>query len=480
MNSAFFGIDFGTTNCSSVRVIGGDFQKYGDDAGFPLPSTVALDIATGQAFCGRSVWDNREEYRQSGNYHVIESVKWHLGTDERWATEAKIWTPEEVAAQLFKQLSERALHRGIDPISKAVIAIPVDYPAALRRSLRRAAGIADIEVITFITESTAALVRHFAKLQHCRYVAIFDWGGGTLDISILEIRDGRIIELATEGMPIAGNVIDDDFAQAVHVRVMEQRHQSIPFSAMSSVDRDNLRTKCEFAKRCLSSQSATRILLTSYGGQPVNIEVEKAWFESLISAHVELAIEELSKAVIAAGLSFDSINRLLVIGGSSQLSLLREKLQNDRRFSGAFLESSEAEWDVAAGAAIVAQTPGEYRVAESIGILLSDGTLHDLVHEGETVLPSERSISLSLVEDSKQANFIIEKRANGFRQRVPPERILEFGVETVGFDLESIDLAYRIDPDFIFQLRAKSRALRGREAVREYGKLRLSYEIAQC
>jgi molecular chaperone DnaK len=479
MTAAYFGIDFGTTNCTAVRIIGGEFQKYGDETGFPLPSTVALDIATGEAFCGRSVWNNREQDRQAGNYHVIESVKWHLGTDERWPTEARIWTPEEVAAQLFRQLSGRAQQRGIDPIAKAVIAIPVDYPATLRRSLRRAAQMAEIEVITFITESTAALIRHFGKLQHCRYVAIFDWGGGTLDISILEIRDGRIVELATEGMPIAGNAIDDDFAQAVHAKVMEQRRLSTPFSAMSSIDRDNLRTKCEFAKRCLSNQDATRILLTSYGGEPVNIEVARPWFESLISAHVELAIEELAKAVVSSGLSYDAINRLLVIGGSSQLSLLREKLRSDRRFSAAFLEPSEAEWDVAAGAAIVAQHPGAYQMAESIGILLSDGAFHDLVREGETVVPTERCVSLSLVEDVRQANLIIEKRANGFRKRIPPERILEFGVETAGFDLERIDLTYKIDPDFILQLKARSRAIHCQDVAHEYGKLRLSYEIAQ-
>jgi molecular chaperone DnaK len=477
MTGPHFGIDFGTTNCSAVKVIGDDFQKYGDETGLPLPSVVAIDIATGEASCGRSIWQNRDEYRQSGSYHVIESVKWHLGTDERWATETKVWTPEDVAATVLQQLSLRAKQLGVDPISQAVVTIPVDYPGVSRRSLRRAAAQAGIEITTFVTESTAALVRYFRDLRHCRYVAIFDWGGGTLDISILEIREGRVLELSTEGMSIAGDAIDDDFAQAIHARVMEQRKQSTPFTAMSSVDRDNLSTKCELAKRMLSQQKETDVLLSAYGGQPISVRVERSFFESLIGTHVELAVEELAKAVVAAGLSFDAINRLVVIGGSSQLRLLHEKLRGDRRFAAAFHSSAEAEWDVAAGAAIVSRSPGVYETAEDIGLLLSDNTFYELISEGEEVFSNEKSISLSLVEDAKQANLVVAKRANGMRKLVAPEHILEFGVDTCGFDLECIELLYRIDPDLVLQVKAASRALRGRQVVREYGKLRFSYHV---
>jgi molecular chaperone DnaK len=477
MTEPHFGIDFGTTNSSAVKMIGDSFQKYGDEAGLPLPSVVAIDIATGEAICGRSVWQARDDYRQSGSYHVVESVKWQLGTDQRWATEAKVWTPEDVAATVLQQLSRRAEQLGVDPISQAVITIPVDYPGVSRRSLRRAAALAGIEITTFVTESTAALVRYFRDLRHCRYVAIFDWGGGTLDISIVEIREGRVLELATEGMSIAGDAIDDDFAQAIHARVMDQRKQSTPFSAMSSVDRDNLRTKCELAKRMLSRQKETDVLLSAYGGQPLTVHVEQAWFESLTSTHVELAIEELAKAVTAAGLSFDAINRLVVIGGSSQLRLLHEKLRGDRRFAAAFHPSVEAEWDVAAGAAIVSQTPGVYENAEDIGLVLSDNTFYELICEGEQVHTNERSVSLSLVEDAKQANVVVAKRANGMRTLTPPEHILEFGVDTCGFDLECIELLYRIDPDLVLQMKASSRARRGPQVVREYGKLRFSYHI---
>lgn len=475
--SAHFGIDFGTTNSAAVKLVGAEIQKYGDETGQPLPSVVALDFATGEASCGREVWQKREEYRRSGNYHVIESIKRFLGTEERWATEAKIWTPEDVASVVLKRLSERATKLGVDAISKAVITIPVDYPAGARSALRRAAAKAGIEISTFVTESTAALVQHFTKLQHCRFVAVFDWGGGTLDISILEIRDGRVLELATEGMDIAGDVIDDDFAQAVHAIAMEQRQETTPFTSMPSVDRDNLRTKCELAKRQFSRQPRTDILLSSYGGRPLSVPVERSWFESLIATHVDLAIDALVKAVHKAGLSFDAINRLLVIGGSSQLRLLHEKLRNDVRFAGAFQASPDAEWDVAAGAALVARSPGNYEIAESIGILLSDNSFYELIREGERTSPDAKTVSLALVEEAKQANIIVAKHVNGRRRLMAPEHILEFGVDTNGFDLECIDLSYRIDPDLVLEMKAHSRARVNYEIIRQYGKLRFAYQV---
>ena len=475
--TAFFGIDFGTTNSAAVKVMGQEFQKYGDEAGQPLPSVVALDKATGEARCGREVWQNREEYRSSGVFHVIESVKWELGTQTRWPTEAGVWSPEDVAGVVLKRLSERANQLGLQSINEAVISIPVDYPAEARRALRRAALKAGIHIKTFVTESTAALVRHFEQLKHCRYIAVFDWGGGTLDISVLELRDKRVLELSKEGMDIAGDAIDRDFAEAVHAKVMDQRHQSTPFFSMSSVDQDNLRTKCELAKRQLSTLPATDILLSAYGGPPLSFSVERKWFESLISPHVDLAIELLTRTIQKATISFDSVDRLLVIGGSSHLRLLHDKLRNDQRFAAAFQSTSDAEWDCAAGAALVSRTPGRHETAESIGIVLSDNSFHELIREGDVLTQEPNCVSLSLVEDAKQANFIIAKHANSRRQLQNHETIMEFGVPTSGFDLEYLDLRYCIDPDLVLKLESRSRSLGTRQVVREYGNIRCAYRI---
>jgi molecular chaperone DnaK len=470
-----FGIDFGTTNSGAVKLSqNADPQHYGDQFGAPLPSIVAIDRATGEAVCGRQVWEGRERYIDSGQYHVIQSVKWKLGKEQVWVTEQRTWSPRDIASFILKQLSNRAAALGIDPITRAVVTIPVDFPAPARTELRLAAESAGINLTTFVTESTAAFMRYLPQLRHCRYVAVFDWGGGTLDISILEIRGGTIFELSTEGMEIAGDEIDLDLARAIHAHVMEQRHSFVPFESMPPADRDNLRTKCERAKCQLSSVNSTDVLLTTYGGAPLHFVADRTWFESLITPHVDLAIDTLTKAINNCRLSFDALDRLVIIGGSSQIRLLQTKLRSDPRFSAALYVSQDAEWDVAHGAAIVELSPGGYETAESIGIVLSDNSFYEIMGCGERMFGRPRELALSLVEDSRQANIVIEKRAQ--RDSTGSERILEFSVDTLGFDLEQLMLTYNISQDLILKLRAYSTAVgSGDGAGGEYGKLRFAY-----
>src|SRR5262249_40243211 len=150
-------------------------QRYGDEAGAPLPSIVAIDRATGKMVEGRSVWEHRENYRESDNYHLIQSVKWKLGTDLVWQTEAGPLNAQDIASFILSALSQRASALGVEPIRRSAITIPVEFPPAARADLRTAAKRAGIQLSTFITESTAAFMRYLPQLRHSRYVAIFDW-----------------------------------------------------------------------------------------------------------------------------------------------------------------------------------------------------------------------------------------------------------------------------------------------------------------
>jgi molecular chaperone DnaK len=473
-----FGIDFGTTNSAAVKLIAhGEPQKYGDEAGAPFPSIVAIDRATGEAFAGRNVWEGREKFTESGNYIVVQSVKSLLAKDEVWTTEEGPWTPTDVASFVLKQLSLRAETLGLEPIRKATITIPVDFSSRSRQALRKAAEQAGIEVSTFITESTAAFIRYLPQLHHCRYVAVFDWGGGTLDVSILEIRDKTVSELSIEVMEIAGDEIDGDLAKTIHARVMESRGESQPFDSMLPADRDNLRTKCERAKCELSTADEFDVLLASYSGKPLHFTVRRDWFESLIGVHVELAIEVLVRAIQKAGLSFEAVDRILVIGGSSKLRLLRSKLRNDPRLSASLQFSTDAEWDVAAGAAILEQSPGSYEIAESIGVVLSDNSFYEIVQSGERVHSSPRRVRLCLVEDARQANIVLAKRGLNSRSAAI-ETFLSFGIDTLGFNLEALELSYMVTRDLVFRTWAES-AVAGNSGVvqREFSKLRFGYHL---
>jgi len=482
---SFFGIDFGTTNSTAVNYVPGarHAQRYGDDAGRPYPSIVAIDRATGRALSGRYVWEHHEELSQSGRYHIVHSIKRVLGKGHQvWPTQERSWTPEDVAAEILRQLSERAHRLGAPHISRAAVTIPVNFPACARKALRAAATKAGIEVTTFIKEPTAALIRHLPKVKHLHYVGVFDWGGGTLDISILEISNNRVFERATMGINSAGDDIDLTLARAVHARVMEQRGDSKQFEEMSPQDQDQLRTRCEIAKCWMSSRSSVPILMQSYGGQELAVPVDLPWFESIISRRVDDAIELLAKTLSAVPLSSDELDLLIVIGGSSKLRVLHERMQSDPRFQAKFQPAEDAEWDVAHGAAIVDSLPGAYETAESIGIILSDGTFYTIVRPHETAYESPREAGLALVEDARQANIILARAdarsVNGDASNM--QRILELGVPTAGFDAEIIQVRYDITPDLVFSVQAQSHAL-GKESnvVQEYGNLRFAYRIPE-
>jgi molecular chaperone DnaK len=482
---SFFGIDFGTTNSTAVNYVPGALhaQRYGDDAGRPYPSIVAIVRATGRATSGRSVLEHHEELSQKGQHHIIQSIKRILGrSNEVWPTEGPPWTPEDVAAEILSQLSQRAQKRGAGRISRAAVTIPVDFPASARKALRRAATRAGIEVSTFIKEPTAALIRHLPKVRHMRYVGVFDWGGGTLDISILEINNNRIFERATVGKNSAGDDIDLDLAKAIHARIMEQHGESRAFEEMSPQERDQLRTRCEIAKCWLSSHPSATVLMQSYGGRELAIEVDRAWFESIVRGRVDGAIGLLSEAISSVPLSYDELDRLIVIGGSSKLRLLHERLREDPRFQAKFEPAEDAEWDVAHGAAVVDSLPGRYETAEAIGIILSDGTFYTIVEPHEKAYEIPREAAVALVEDARQANIILARAdvgtVNGDASNMM--RILELGVPTAGFDAEAIRLSYSITPDLVFRVEAQSHAI-GKRAnlVREYGNLRFAYLIQE-
>ena len=214
-----FGIDFGTTNSCAFEF--NTKQAYGDAEGRPLPSVVVIDKATDNVFAGREALQGRLALTENGNYHVISSVKSLLESDNEWYSARRRWTVSDVTAVILDQISERAQTAG--GIREAIFSIPVDMSPKARRALREAARIAGIKVNGFVKESTSALIRYWNDVKYCRNVVVFDWGGGTLDISTMEIEGQSIHELATRGAPIAGDWIDQDIARFVHTEIMKRR-----------------------------------------------------------------------------------------------------------------------------------------------------------------------------------------------------------------------------------------------------------------
>src|SRR6185295_19581695 len=145
----------------------------------------------------------------------------------------------EIIKELRRSIRER-LAPGEQLMKSAVFSIPIGCSMAKRKALRRAAQLAEIEIISFISEPTAALCRHFNEVRHWSKVAVFDWGGGTLDIAIVEIRDDVVTEIATFGKHFGGDDLDYKLAEYLHNQIMLQRGSNIPYAAVEPKFRDLL------------------------------------------------------------------------------------------------------------------------------------------------------------------------------------------------------------------------------------------------
>lgn len=471
-----FGIDFGTTNSAVVEYVNGRFVNVGDYDSNPFPSVVMIDRLTQKVSCGREVKERIIELREQHNCIVVESVKTFLASDDfRQVSGTKTMTAENVAAELFKVLSAKAEKLAGEPISEAVVAIPVGMTSEKRAALRRAARAAGIEVRSFVSEPTAAFVAHAENLRHCKYVVVFDWGGGTLDISILEAQGDSIIERYTCGWEIAGDYIDRRFAEWLHLRFAEEHGINVAFHSIEPKDRQRLINAAERYKRELQSDTErVKIALGNYAGaRMISQEVSQDEFDDLIRGIINDAVDLLIASVEKAGLSMKEIGKLIIVGGSSNLLSLRRELEK-RWPQPNMIFPPKAEWDVARGAAWLAAHPGCYKTAESVGLVLADGEYYEILQAGTLLQDAGCRLHFGLIEDTRTATFLFALRDGRNHRAV---HIGELYIDTFGFSNELINLDCRITEDLVFEAVGHSefKPQAARQFV--YNNLRLMYKL---
>lgn len=451
----YFGIDFGTTNSATVGcMVMGDNREmvlYGDDEGLPMPSVVAIDKTTGNVFTGREAWEKKMELSQSCEY--ISSIKSILDdTDWNRTIAGKTWTPVDIAGELFKALKLKVNSRTGACMDFATVAIPIGFSAKKRNNLRKAAKLADITITSFISEPTAAFFANYDKLKSSSIVAVFDWGGGTLDISIIQNANGKISELATAGMNVAGNDIDNKIARRIHAKIARKKGIEIAFDDMPHNAQDILLVKAERAKRALEYDDIVTISINNYGVYGTCREtLDYDWFADIIKPEVDAAIACLEKAINESGVGIANIDTILMVGGSSNLRPLFKEM--DARFGDKLFFPEETMWNVGYGAAELAVRPGAYYSNQSIGIVLSDGSYFELLSPDTALQGWHKEVNFGIVDTSKEARFIFSGSPDIENSS---EKYKSFSIPAYRFLQEQISLRVEVDDDLVFRAMAKS------------------------
>ena len=480
---SWFGIDFGTTNSAAFSFTGVNEKamnpiSYGDDEGRPFPSVVAIDKITGEVIAGREAKERRNELAET--HHYISSIKTYLGTDKVWKIGDEYWTAEDVASEILAALTRSVSTKQNDTIDEAVFAVPVGYSIAKKQALRNAAERAGIKVKMFVSEPTAAFYSNYDSLKNCKNVAVFDWGGGTLDVVVITVEDDSIIELASDGMEFAGNDIDLKLAEKMHAKFTRKKNSTLTIDDLDARTKDQLLTKCEKAKCDFEDENYIAISINKYGDLgAVRDNMDYDFFKLLIENDIERAVGCLKSAIKKAGLNIQNIDRILCVGGSSKLRPLQERLE-EIFGEDMILYPDRAMWDIARGAGIISVQSGEYTLSKPIGLELSDGSFFPLLEVGQTVPCKEVTTKFSVVDQTgteiNEARFIFTD-SNSELDRDLYEYLT---VPLRGFKDEYITLSYYVDQDNIFKLKITSnREPESCMKVWSYEGLKLSFHVGE-
>lgn len=473
-----FGIDFGTTNSATVGYYLGNMTLFDGGQGLPFPSVIAIDKMTGEVVArGREVKAHHEE--MSKDHVVIGSVKTFLGTETVWNIGPRTWTPTEVAAEIFKGLAGLVHDREQARLENATVSIPVGFSPRKRRELRRAAEMAGLSISGFVSEPTAAVFKNFDYLAARQKVAVFDWGGGTLDIVVVDISGGIVSELASSGKSMGGDALDEKIARWVHQKIITASGQvGISFDEMDSLHRDELLIKAESVK----CNGEGRILLYGYGpfGDKM-VTVKRGELEELLSPEIDIAIAELSATIRKARMSPSEIGCILMVGGSSKLVGLYDRVLRAFDSTDVLPPPKDADWNMAQGAAMLEARKGEEVLSCNIGLELPDGTFFPILQEGPLSEVGERSMRFGLVEDTRSATFVFYESTSCDLDAIEKNMARKIGylsAPAFGFLNEPIILNSNIDENLLFTATAKSSRMGDvRSKIWEYEELKFKYRL---
>lgn len=330
MSDIIIGIDLGTTNSEVAVVENGKVTVIADQGGRKiLPSFVGFGEG-GEVLVGEPAHNQYILYPE----RTIKSIKRHMGEAIQVEMAGQHFSPQEVSAIILKRLKAIAEDHLGKPVAKAVITVPAYFSDAQRQATREAGEIAGLEVVRIINEPTAAALAYEAKTDVRKRILVYDLGGGTFDVSVVNVEDEVVEVLSSHGNNKLGG---DDFDAKIVEHVVRHIHEQHGFDISESRQlMARINRAAEAAKRGLSDQPFVRIdeeYLFEKEGTPVHLSMELSRFEyeDMIADYIDETLEAVHIALQGANLTASDIDEILLVGGSTRTPVVSQRLYEEFR-----------------------------------------------------------------------------------------------------------------------------------------------------
>ena len=459
--SKVIGIDLGTTNSCVAVMEGGEAVVIANAEGNRTTPSVVAFSKTGERMVGQVA----KRQAITNPDRTISSIKREMGTDHRVSIDGKNYTPQEISAMILQKLKADAEAYLGTPVSEAVITVPAYFTDSQRQATKDAGKIAGLDVKRIINEPTAAALAYGVDKEQAQKIMVYDLGGGTFDVSILEIDDGVIEVLATAGNNRLGG---DDFDQCIMKYLVSEfkRTDGIDLSG-DKVAMQRLKEAAEKAKIELSGVTTSNINLPyitadATGPKHLDVTLTRAKFNELTGHLVDATMGPVRQAMSDAGLKPSDLAKVLMVGGSSRIPAVVEAVKN---FTGSDpFKGINPDECVAMGAALQAGVlTGDVKglllldvTPLSLGIETMGGVCTRLI-ERNTTIPVKKSQIFSTAADNQTSVEV--KLLQGEREMAAANKSLgRFhldGIAPARRGVPQIEVTFDIDANGIVNVSAK-------------------------